>query len=316
MKEIGGYIELDNYNLPMLHENAIALNTGRNCLGYLIKTKNIKTIYLPYFLCESVINLCKNFDLKVCLYHINNIISPKNLEIDDNAFLYVVNYYGQLSNNKIIELKKKYKNIIIDNAQAYFQMPVDDVDTIYTCRKFFGVSDGAFLYTNVQLNERLEIDESYKRMNFLLGRYERTAAEFYSEYVNNNKSFANEPLKRMSKLTNNLLHGINYKEVKIKRTKNYNYLFDRLEKINKLNLKRREGAFAYLLYIENGNELRKKLIANKIYIPTLWPNVITDELKATLEYDMALNILPLPCDQRYDEKDMEYIIGEIYKCIN
>lgn len=316
MKEIGGYIELDNYNLPMLHENAIALNTGRNCLGYLIKTKNIKTIYLPYFLCESVINLCKNFDLKVCLYHINNIISPKNLEIDDNAFLYVVNYYGQLSNNKIIELKKKYKNIIIDNAQAYFQMPVDDVDTIYTCRKFFGVSDGAFLYTNVQLNERLEIDESYKRMIFLLGRYERTAAEFYSEYVNNNKSFANEPLKRMSKLTNNLLHGINYKEVKIKRTKNYNYLFDRLEKINKLNLKRIEGAFAYPLYIENGNELRKKLIANKIYIPTLWPNVITDELKATLEYDMALNILPLPCDQRYDEKDMEYIIGEIYKCIN
>ena len=316
MKEIGGYIELDNYNLPMLHENAIALNTGRNCLGYLIKTKNIKTTYLPYFLCESVINLCKNFDLKVCLYHINNIISPKNLEIDDNAFLYVVNYYGQLSNNKIIELKKKYKNIIIDNAQAYFQMPVDDVDTIYTCRKFFGVSDGAFLYTNVQLNERLEIDESYKRMNFLLGRYERTAAEFYSEYVNNNKSFANEPLKRMSKLTNNLLHGINYKEVKIKRTKNYNYLFDRLEKINKLNLKRIEGAFAYPLYIENGNELRKKLIANKIYIPTLWPNVITDELKATLEYHMALNILPLPCDQRYDEKDMEYIIGEIYKCIN
>lgn len=311
MKEIGGYIELDNYNLPMLHENAIALNTGRNCLGYLIKTKNIKTIYLPYYLCESVINLCKKFDLKVCLYHINNIISPKNLEIDDNAFLYVVNYYGQLSNNKIIELKKKYKNIIIDNAQAYFQMPVDDVDTIYTCRKFFGVSDGAFLYTNVQLNERLEIDESYKRMNFLLGRYERTAAEFYSEYVNNNKSFANEPLKRMSKLTNNLLHGINYKEVKIKRTKNYNYLYDRLEKINKLNLKRIEGAFAYPLYIENGKAVRKKLIEQKIYVPTLWPNVINDELKGEIEYDMSLNILPLPCDQRYDEFDMEYVLNKL-----
>ena len=43
---------------------------------------------------------------------------------------------------------------------------------------------------------------------------------------------------------------------------------------------------------------------------------ITDELKDTLEYDMALNILPLPCDQRYDEEDMEYMIGEIYKCLN
>ena len=26
MKEIGGYIELDTYHLPMLHEDAIALN--------------------------------------------------------------------------------------------------------------------------------------------------------------------------------------------------------------------------------------------------------------------------------------------------
>lgn len=79
-----------------------------------------------------------------------------------------------------------------------------------------------------------------------------------------------------------------------------------------MRLKRIEGGFAYPLYMEDGNELRKKLIANKIYVSTLWPNVITDELKATLEYDMALNILPLPCDQRYDEEDMEYMI-EIIK---
>lgn len=29
----------------------------------------------------------------------------------------------------------------------------------------------------------------------------------------------------------------------------------------------------------------------------------------------ALNILPLPCDQRYDEEDMEYIIKLIYKLL-
>ena len=42
MKEIGGYIELDTYGSSSMHENAIKLNTARNCLAYLIETKKIK----------------------------------------------------------------------------------------------------------------------------------------------------------------------------------------------------------------------------------------------------------------------------------
>ena len=44
MKEYGGYIELDTYRLPMLHEDAIALNCGRNCLAYLIEAREIKAM--------------------------------------------------------------------------------------------------------------------------------------------------------------------------------------------------------------------------------------------------------------------------------
>lgn len=57
MKEIGGYIELDTYRGKMLHEKAVALNCGRNALAYLIKSKSIKRILLPYFLCSSVVNV-------------------------------------------------------------------------------------------------------------------------------------------------------------------------------------------------------------------------------------------------------------------
>lgn len=62
-------------------------------------------------------------------------------------------------------------------------MPVEGVDTIYTCRKYFGVSDGAFLYTDTKPQRNLPQDESYDRMHFLMGRYERSASEFYNEYV-------------------------------------------------------------------------------------------------------------------------------------
>lgn len=59
MKEIGGYIELDTYTGAMFHEKAIALNCGRGALEYLCETKMIRKLYLPYFLCDSVPNLCK-----------------------------------------------------------------------------------------------------------------------------------------------------------------------------------------------------------------------------------------------------------------
>ena len=47
MREIGGYIELDTYNLPMLHDDAIALNCGRNGLAYLFKVKGIRKLKIP-----------------------------------------------------------------------------------------------------------------------------------------------------------------------------------------------------------------------------------------------------------------------------
>ena len=55
--------------------------------------------------------------------------------------------------------------------------------------------------------------------------------------------------------------------------------------------------------------IKKELAAKKIYVPTLWPNVL--DLEDSLEKDFAENILPLPCDQRYDAEDMEMIIKQL-----
>jgi hypothetical protein len=228
-----------------------------------------------------------------------------------DEWLYLVNYYGQIPNEYISELKEHYGKLIVDNAQAYFQMPVDGVDTLYTCRKYFGVADGAILYTDTQISRVLPYDESFERMHFLLGRFERSASEFYSEYAENNHFFVNEPIKQMSRLTENLLHGVDYEAVKQQRTNNFAYLHKKLKRTNKLQLDIPQGAFMYPLYVENGKEIRKKLQVEKIYIPTLWPNVFENCCKEEPEYDMAGNILPLPVDQRYWIKDMEYIINKI-----
>ena len=305
MKEIGGYIELDTYTGKMLHSDGIKLNCGRNALAYIIKAKNIKKLWMPKFMCDSCDKVLSDNQVDIEYYSIGLDFKPVIKEWD--GWLYVVNFYGQLSNEYLSSLGDR---IIVDNAQAYFQEPISGVDTLYTCRKFFGVADGAILYTDKFIKVE-EQDESFGRMHFLLGRYERFASEFYAEYVENNHFFRNQPIKTMSKLTENLLHGIDYEEVRKRRTQNFSYLHEKLYYVNMLNLSLPDGAFMYPLYIENGAELRKQLQTKKIFIPTLWPAVFNLCGEDELEYDMAKNILPIPVDQRYGLEEMEYIINEI-----
>ena len=311
LKEYGGYIELDTYKLPMLHDDAIALNSGRNALAYLLEAKNIKKLVIPYFLCDSVPELLKRENVSYRFYHIDINFRPEKMSLNDDEWLYIVNFYGQLDREYLGSLKKLYRRIIIDNAQNYFEAPLEDTDVLYTCRKFFGVADGAFLYSDTKLKRELLSDESFDRMHFLLGRFERPASEFYNEYVVNNHLFAKEPIKKMSVLTNNLLHGIDYDFVKQRRSDNFNIFYEAFKNINRLTLYKTEGAFMYPLYLKFGSEIRKKLQLEKIYIPTLWPAVFDICKTDMLEYDMALNILPLPVDQRYDSDDIEFIIDRI-----
>ena len=311
MKEIGGYIELDKYQLPMLHDGAVALNCARNALAYLIHSRKIKKIQIPKFLCDSVRNVCKKENVEIKYYSIGLDFMPVDIQLASDEWLYIVNFYGQISNDILSDLANKYHRIIVDNVQAYFQAPLEHIDTIYTCRKFFGVPDGAFLYTNARMKQDLSRDESFKRMQFLLGRFERSASEFYTDYVANNEFFEKEPVKQMSLLTDNLLHAIDYDYIKNKRTQNFTVLHEAFAKNNLLKLTVPEGAFMYPLYVNNGEEIRKKLHALKIYIPTLWPDVFDVCDSSELECDMAKNILPLPVDQRYDEKDMQYLINTI-----
>lgn len=226
-----------------------------------------------------------------------------------------MNFYGQLDNIYLSKLKQKYDRIIVDNAQSYYQLPANNVGTLYTCRKYFGVSDGAFLYTNKKIDEELLMDESFERMRYLLGRYERSANEFYEDYVVNNKFFATEPVKYMSRLTENLLHGIDYDAVAKRRQENFDFLNEAFKNTNELKLKSTYGAFMYPLLIQKGAMVRKALQKNKIYIPLLWPNVVENGASNTMEYHYAADILPLPIDQRYTLEDMKYIVSEVKKCI-
>lgn len=316
MNEIGGYFGLERLTINggEYYQNLIALNTARNALVYLVKAKEINKVYIPYFLCDSVSLVCEREEIAYEYYHTDeNFLPSFEKKLTTNEYLYIVNLYGQLNNERIVELRDKYKNIIIDNIHAFFLKPVKGIDTIYSCRKFFGVPDGAYLSTYCHLNEDLPIDNSDNRTSHIYGRIKDGATAHYAEFKANDALFKRLPLRKMSNLTHKMLSIIDYDHIKKIRDENYAFLNEQLGSINQLELQCPIGPYAYPFYCENGIEIKKKLSEKKIYVATLWPNVLM--LDGTIEKNYAENILPLPCDQRYCAEDMKRIVEELGLCM-
>ena len=318
--EIGGYFELEQKEDNSYHKDAIKLNSGRNCLRVLIRNRHIRRIHLPYYICDTVVEACRKEDCEVNFYFLGEGFKLKN-EIADfdysMDYLYLVNYCGLLTVDEILNLKNKYQNIILDNVQAFFVDQISNIDTIYSCRKFFGVPDGAYLYTSAEIMEQYEQDYSYKRMMHILGRYELGAEAFYKTYTQNEENISYEPIKYMSRLTNNMMRGIDYNKVAEVRNQNYCRLSEKLRCWNKMDLPESlYGAFAYPLFIMDAEQVRQRLIREKIFIPQYWKEVVKRVSKETIEYQYTQNILWVPCDQRYNEREMDYIINKIEENIS
>lgn len=309
MTEIGGYFGLEEFHGQEFHPGLIALNTGRNALLYILRARKIQKLYIPYFLCDSVSGLCRSHGFAFEQYHIGSDFRPiLGKQPGEGEFVYIVNYFGQIPNEEVLELKEQYGRIIFDNVQAFFQKPVEGIDTIYSCRKFFGVPDGSYLSTGCLLEEELEQDVSSGRMGHILGRFEHSASEFYADFQANDKSFTSLQLKSMSRLTRNILRGIDYRAVQGRREGNFALLHSLLAARNGLQPSMGVGPYCYPFLCENGPQIRRELAGQKIYVPTLWPNVLETCPPASVEYEYARNILPLPVDQRYTGGGVERIV--------
>lgn len=314
MKEIGGYFELEQLNNHEYYHDLLSLNTARNALLYVIKARAIRKLYIPYFLCDCISEMLTNNDIEFEYYNIDETFHPLlSKSLAEDEWVFIVNFYGQLSDEDLLLLKEQWGQIIVDYTHSFFQKPIEGIDTIYSCKKFFGVPDGAYLATDQRLNEQFGTDQSMQRMKYLLGRLENSASEYYQDFIQVSNMFKDDPILYMSKVTKNLLGAIDYEKARITRNENYLFLYNALQPKNKLKLSVPDGAFCYPYYVERGDKIRKRLALRKIYIPELWPNIRSLTPEDSIEHQYAKNILPLPCDQRYNIEDMTYLLECIYE---
>lgn len=310
MEPIGGYFSLELPQREEYHKDAIRLNTGRNCLEYILRARGYKKVYIPYYTCDVVLEPFKKLGIPYEYYHIDihfEICDRFTLKEGD-ALLYT-NYYG-LKQRYVEQLAAKVGNrLIVDNTQAFYAKPVAGIDAFYTCRKFFGVPDGAYLYTDKLLDVELEQDKSYERMFSLTKRIDLSPEAGYQDFRDTSRALVGQPIKQMSKLTLRMMQGIDYDAVAKQRRANYQMLHEALGKENNLELLLEDDAVPMVYpYLVPEKGLREKLIENKIFVARYWPSVLECATPDDIDYLLAFQMQPLPIDQRYSASDLERII--------
>ena len=309
-REIGGYMEFCAPSSSRLHGGAMALNSGRSCLEYLIRARGIKSIWLPDLMCSSVSDLCRKLGVEVLTYSVGEDFTPVwDFEVAEGQYLYLCDYYGQLGGVTVdTAVERSCRRLIVDESQNLICAPRRGIDTLYSARKFLAIPDGGFLYTDARMDETLPEDSSLGHMGFVLGRVEAGAGAFFGESKENNKRFVVEGLKSMSKLTRTLIAKEDPELINGRRRENWRTLHGMLGAFNQMSLKEPESPFMYPFLAEDGPAARTALAKRGIFIPALWPNVLDDAEPESFAYRCARNVLPLPIDQRYDAGEMTAIV--------
>lgn len=307
---IGGYFELELRKGEAYHAHAIAMNSARHCLEYILKARGYKKIYIPYFTCGAVLEPIERMRISHERYAINELLEPRYLpELrPDESFLYT-NYFG-LKQKAVEVLAAKYgSQLIVDNAQAFFAPALPRVDTFYSPRKFFGVPDGGYLYTEITNIPIPERDVSWHKMQHLLQRWEEGAQSGYSAFLENESGFSTSAMRTMSQITDAILRSVDYEHVKCKRRLNFEQIHRQLGIINKLQIDFAEddAPMVYPLWTSD-TSLRQRLIENKIFVATYWPEIANSNTSPILEKELANNLVPLPIDQRYELHDLLRIL--------
>ncbi len=306
---IGGYFELELPTHPEFHANAIALNSGRLCLEYILRCRKYSKLYVPYYTCDSAIEPIIKLGISYEFYHIDEEYHIVNdVELRNGEALIYTNYWG-LQSEYCLELSRRYgKQLIMDYTQAFFARPISGLDTFYSCRKFFGVPDGGYLYTDAQADFGIEQDVSYIRMDSLIKRIDLSPEQGYDDFRRCSEDFHALPIRLMSKFTKRMMTAIEYQEIARKRRDNYDIL---RKSLGGKELSDDDVPMIFPYFANDGQSLRKNLIQNKIFVAKYWPNVDEWAGEGTDETWMANNIIPLPIDQRYGKEDMQRIINII-----
>ena len=317
--------------------------SGRTIIDLIIRSHpEINKVFLPNYLCQSIIDPFINNDIEIELYNIyfeNGILHCDCNNDFNNSFFLGINYFGSTftkMDSTYEKIKVNNDNVVIidDATQNMFSMSQSDFIDYQFCsiRKWLPLISGASLKNN-----RNKLNCKTKSSHLDIYDLKEKAMKLKRNYLYNNNSNEKELFMNLFKEFNenfsefyksrgideysfNLIQNIDKEKICNIRKQNKIYLLNEinlLDKVNTLKFEKFDIPLFVPLFFEDinvKNEIKNILLKNEIYCPSHWPipnyGDIADDQK------LYFNEISLICDQRYELKHMKKIINVLKEGLN
>lgn len=336
--------------LPELFDqkNTKYFSTGRDSIIHILRSTNARyqEVLLPAYICSEAINPFIDEKTKVRFYSLKenlmiNLDDIKKRITSKTKIIIVIHYFGfpQEEIEELCRLCKEKKIILVEDCVHGFMTKKGDKylglfgDFSFTSfRKYVAIPDGSLLIGNKgSLTQKKNI--SIKHFFYVNLRYfsliikgiymnhKKIIPEyfFFRSFKSIDKKFIDyKHPAPMSLLSLNILKRYDFEDIKKKRQENFRYL---LKEIKNKDIKPMydyidEDIFPIGFPIISGRkkEIKEKLINKGVFPPVHWilPEQINKK-EFPISKQISENILTLPIDQRYCEKDMKIIADILNK---
>ena len=327
-KLIGGFFGLD---LDLLQETkdsvwahwtkdtscALGFENARSALAYLFDQKKPRTIWLPSYICRDVMagDGAYNFYPADPLNGTDTGFLSRN--VADGDAVVVVNYFGHTPSPAMLDFIKSCPDIlwVEDRCHTLWsEIPVYGDWAVYSPRKVLGVADGGLLVsyrdelsppdfapaqTPAQTPARMRYEDKDQNQNGLwYPAYQKVEAEM---------TVSLHPLSGESL---NILQNLPISSLIKFRKRNAAILRQYLEGIKGVQiLPSGDAPFCVPVLLESADaaDIASRMAKNKVFCARHWADLAVPPEKSPQSHDLARKLLSLPCDHRYDERDMKIV---------
>lgn len=311
----------------------LKLHNARSCLLLLLQAIQPQTIWLPSYLCPTILaplDIFKEVSLK--FYSVNAQLKIDHFDwlnqINSNDMVLIIDYFGFFHDTKLLQEIKSAKAIIIEDAS---QALLSDLSQsiadfiIYSPRKFIGVPDGGLIDNRTQMNlSEPEVPPPIEwwmkafRASQLRREFDLTLTKNnWYEIFQQSEALMPVGLYKMSEVSKYILNfHFDYKAIMNHRRKNFLYLLSQFKDIAIFpELYDGVTPLGFPIVIKNRPRVLNEFYKHRIYPPIHWnlKNRVPEGYRES--NDLSETILTLPCDQRYSLNDMRIMV-EVFQSID
>lgn len=312
---VGGFFELE---LPIgpanYHSEATALASGRACLGLLMQQLRPTRVWLPFYICDSVLHALEHAKVRYSFYALTEELELATLpKLEADEYLLYVNYFGLKSAYVAMLVEQYGTQLLQDLTQAFFERPQPGQWGFNSARKFFGVPDGAYLYSPSAV-EPVEANRAISLTHLLERQLGRQSAA-YTAYSHYEEGLSYEP-RSISDVSRSWLSWLDYAAIARQRQANFKLYQELLAPLVSqpdpparqwLPLPEGAGPFCYPLRLTQEVPDRRQLFEQQIFVPWLWPEMRQRPGDFSLEKSFVDGVLALPLDHRYGPAEIQRV---------